>query len=909
MIGRTISHYKITEKLGEGGMAVVYKAEDTKLRRTVALKFLSPAALDDEEEKARFLREAQAAALLDHPNIVAVYDIDEVDGQTFIAMAFIDGPVLAKKIKERPLKLAEAFDLASQICEGLKEAHEQGVTHRDIKPANIMLTLKGKVKITDFGLAHLSGRSKLTKSGTTLGTPAYMSPEQALGNTTDQRTDVWAAGVVLYEMVAGRLPFASDYQQATIYSIINEAPEPLTALRTGLPTDLDRVISKALGKKPDERYQHIDELLVDLRRLRKQLGSPKSSPDLGTSAVTPTSPAISKPRAAEAEPSTRQYQEPGATLVPKQRLRLYQAIAGVAVMALLALLLFPFREAPLANPTQRFFFAPTHGVRVQSFKRNVAVSPNGQHIAFVGAGPSGKLWVQDLDQQQPRVIEGTEGAYEPFWSPDSKFIGFAASSELRKVPVQGGTAIRICTHSDPGSVVGGAWSPDGEVIVFASGNSPILYEVPAGGGAARLLFSPDDMDSTPGETKVENVFAHPHFLPPEAGPRVLVFGFGSVSTMALMVQDLESGRREVLETGVQPAYSPSGHLIYQAGYPDNELWALPFSLSNLKATGDPFLLSENGRGPTVAGDGKLVYLDHIPLMSQMVFVDRSGAPKEQIGQPMQGVMDLALSPDGSRIALSAAVGSNQDIWIHDLARNLRNRLTDAPEIDYAPVWSPKGDEFAFSSDPMGRDYDIFRQRVDGTGKPEVLVGAPAREVAGDWSRDGKYLIYRRVSPRTGADLWYLLREGTNWTPHPFLQTSAHESQPRFSPDSRHVAYVSNQSGRREVYVRPFPEGEKIWRISRNGGGAPRWNSNGKELFYVEGATLIAVPVSMSPSFSPGEATPLFEAAGLAGVPNAAGYDVSPGGQQFIIAQPVTDALQPAIRVVQNWYEEFRGQED
>ena len=520
MIGKTISHYKITAKLGEGGMGVVYKAEDTKLRRTVALKFLSPAALDDEEEKARFLREAQAAALLDHPNIVAVYDIDKVDGQTFIAMAFVDGPVLTKKIKERPLKLAEAFDLASQICEGLKEAHEQGVTHRDIKPANIMLTLKGKVKITDFGLAHLSGRSKLTKSGTTLGTPAYMSPEQALGNTTDQRTDVWAAGVVLYEMVAGRLPFASDYQQATIYSIINEAPEPLTALRTGLPTDRDRVISKALGKKPDERYQHIDELLVDLRRLGKHLGSPKSSPDTGTSPVTPTTPEISKPRAAEAEPSTRQHQEPGVALVPKQQLRVFQAIAGVAAMAALVLVISPFREAPPANPTRRFAVSPTPGVRDSAYSKTAAVAPNGEHIAFLGDGPSRKLWVQDLDQQQPRVIEGTEGAFEPFWSPDSRFIGFATSSELRRVPVQGGTPVRICPHS--GSFIGGAWSPDGEVIVFSSGNPAVLYEVPAGSGAAQVLLSPGDMDSTPGETTAAGGLAHPHFLPPRAGARVLV---------------------------------------------------------------------------------------------------------------------------------------------------------------------------------------------------------------------------------------------------------------------------------------------------------------------------------------------------------------------------------------------------
>ena len=277
MIGQTISHYKITAKLGEGGMGVVYKAEDTKLRRIVALKFLSTATLGDEDEKARFFREAQAAALLDHPNIAAVHDIEETDGQTFMAMAFIDGPTIGEKIKERPLKMEEALDIAIQICEGLKEAHEQGVTHRDVKPANIMLTRKGRVKITDFGLAHLAGRSKLTKSGTTLGTPAYMSPEQALGEPTDRRSDVWGVGIVLYEMIAGRPPFVSEHEQAIIYSIINEDPEPLTAMRTGLPTELDRVVFKGLAKKPEERYQHVDDMLVDLRRLQKKLEADKSA--------------------------------------------------------------------------------------------------------------------------------------------------------------------------------------------------------------------------------------------------------------------------------------------------------------------------------------------------------------------------------------------------------------------------------------------------------------------------------------------------------------------------------------------------------------------------------------------------------------------------------------------------------
>ena len=899
MVGATISHYKITAKLGEGGMGVVYKAEDTRLRRVVALKFLSLQALGNEEEKERFLREAQAAALLDHPNIAAVHDFEEADGRFFIAMAYVDGPTLTRKIEERPLKLAEALDFVIQICEGLKEAHEEGVTHRDIKPANIMISRKGLVKITDFGLAQLPGRSKLTKSGTTLGTPAYMSPEQALSEPTDRRADIWAVGVVLYEMIAGKRPFENQHEQAIVYSIVNEHPEPLTAVRTGLPTDLDRIISKALAKRPDERYQHIDELLVDLRHLRKEISSPKL--DVARQVVSDVSAG-----APEQTETASELQRPDLAVSLNKRLRLYQAIAGAAAIAALLLVIFPFRETPRAIPTRRFAFTPSQGVRSTSITRDVAISPNGRYIAFAGAETAGSLWVQDLDRQQPRMIEGAEGAYGPFWSADSSLIGFATASELRKIPVQGGTATRIC--SLPDRVYGGSWSPDGEVIVFSSGNPPILHEAPVGGGPAKVLLSAADIGSPPGEATGETSLGYPHFLPAEAGPRVLVFNFGPLSRQTLIVQDLVSGNREVLGVGVMPAYSPSGHLVYQSGYTRYELWALPFSLRGREATGDPILLAENGHGPTVAGDGTLVYLDHVPPMSQLVSVDRKGLLKERIGEPIEDAWNLTLSPDGRRLAFSAIRDSNRDIWIHDLARDLRNRLTTAPSIDYAPVWSADGAAVTFSSDRLGRDYDIFRQLADGTGEPEMLVGAPVREVSGDWSRDSKYLIYRRMDVQTQADLWYLDRAAEGWTQHPFIQTPASEFAPQFSPDGRYVAYQSDHSGRQEVYVRSFPEGEKELRVSRNGGRQPRWNPNGKELYYVEAASLIAVAVSMNPSFVTGEATRLFETAAFSEGfgSGTANFDVSLDGGQFFLAEPVTDGPQAAIRIVQNWHEEFRG---
>ncbi len=513
VIGSSISHYLIVEKLGEGGMGVVYKAEDTQLRRTVALKFLPRETLDEEEVKARLIREAQAAAALDHPNICHVYGIHEEDGETFIAMAYIAGPSLADKIKERPLPLEEALSIAAQIGEGLHEAHEHGVVHRDIKPQNILLTAKGQVKILDFGLAALTGRSKLTKTGTTMGTPAYMAPEQLEGRNVDRRADVWALGCVLYEMLTQRTPFEADYEQAIGYGILNEDPEPVTAQRAGLSPEIDRLLSKALAKDRDERYQHADELLADLGVLQKQTGARKASSGRSTilrttqmtSAVPATMTAGQTVTHAEALP-------PDAVIVQRSSQRALQALAAVLGIAFLGLLVFNFTQAPPEIPLRRFSFAP------DGFTQDTSrISPDGKFILFrARTGDQNSLWLRSLENESARELAGTAGVLRGgFWSPDSLSIGFGTGAELKRVSINGGDPITLCELPAGGqrAFVGGTWSPDGERIVFSSGLR--LYEIPSRGGEPELLF---DVSDGPRPYSLR-----PHFLPTDGGSHGLAY--------------------------------------------------------------------------------------------------------------------------------------------------------------------------------------------------------------------------------------------------------------------------------------------------------------------------------------------------------------------------------------------------
>ena len=929
MIGRALSHYHITDKLGEGGMGVVYRAEDTKLKRSVALKFLASHLLGAAEEKERFIREAQAAAALDHPNICTVHEIDEAEGQIFIAMAYLEGETLAKRIEAGPLKLGEALDFAIQTAKGLQEAHAKSIFHRDIKPANLMITPKGTseqlVKIMDFGLAQLAERSRLTRTDTTLGTIAYMSPEQTLATGTDHRTDIWALGVVLYEMVAGLLPFRGEYDQAVTYSITNEEPEPLTALRTGVPMELEWLVAKCLAKKTEERYQNAGDLIVDLATLGKKIESGKST------ILRPSAPVVSRVRSRgsaplqaesagagdggvpgttetfstfEATPDGGPQARPGTAGPVRHeheagsratRERVYMAAAAVLLMSFLAVSFVHFRQTTPPLPVRRFAFSP------ENFLANVpgraAISPNGKHIAYLAGSDQGTIWIRDLQREEPRELADTEDAERPFWSPDSQFIGFAAGGELRKIYLDGGASISLCPLPAAG-FRGGAWSPDGEVVAFAAGGPASLYQVSAHGGKTERLFGSTARSLT-----------NPHFLPVRGEVRPILFEVGrSEPNRDLAVGDPETGEWTLLGRGAYPVHSASGHILYQTNRYEGGLWALPFSIETLRPSGEAFPVAEGLGEPTVGADGSLVATDSFSRLQQLGWRDRDGKQLELVGQLQERISQPWLSPNQQRVIVMGSEGDTTDVWVHELARPVKTRLT----FEQADTvrWTPSGEGIVFSAREEG-NFDIFQRSADGTGEAELLVSSDGSDHPSSWTADGKYLVHQRSSLQTGTDIWYLERkaQGDGFDAHPFLETRFSEAAGRVSPDGLFVAYLSNESGQFDVYVRSFPDGAGKLRISPSGGVQARWAKTGTELFYVEGETLMAVSVSTENGFQAGSPRPLFRHAGF-GARRATNFDVSADGQRFLVVESLGEEAedQQAIHVVQNWYEEFRDRE-
>ena len=924
MTDRTVSHYRILELLGEGGMGMVYKAEDTRLKRIVALKFLSKDVTGTGEHEDRFLREAQAAAALDHPNICTIHQIDQQDGETFLAMAYLEGTPLDERVQAGPLPLESAYEIARQAAEGLAAAHAAGVVHRDIKASNIMVS-EGRsgrplVKLMDFGLAQVSGASKLTKVDTRMGTVAYMSPEQTLGEEVGPPSDLWSLGVVIYEMVTGELPFKGHYDQAILYSILNEDPHPLTALRSRVPMELEWIVEKCLAKAPDERYQDARELVVDIEMLARRASS-------GRTSVRPISKSGKVEAGPDLEAPPAAAKRPAFLATVRSLLRSKEALVAlvcVAALGFVAGLALSSGEEPAPPPTRRFTLRPIDPAEGGQRIAHLAISPDGRNIAFSTTGPDGSLWLQPLDRHESVQVEGTEGARDVFWSPDSEFVGFATTRGVGKVALRGLAVTMLVEETGYGHVTA-AWSADGQSILFAAlGRQPPML-VSALGGAPKPLLAPS--------FRRRALLASPSMIGLSGGGQVLLYSEHTLEDDSIMVRPLvdgELGEAVRLVEGGLPVYSPTGHILYRPETHSSALWAVRFSPKDLETQGDPFLIAQNGSEPSVSADGTLVYLDN-PNTGQMqlVWVDSGGETVGEIGKEQPWILGPRVSPNGERVVVAGGRGRDFDLWVHEAGRPVLNRLTFDDVEESGAIWSHDSRQVAY----MQRGSPELKLHSVGAGSPpETIYSSEDRQIDPlDWSRDGRYILvqtrrFPRGEPGRGPDsvplkkgggfgamagastgMAYLQRtdDGGGWVVQDFLPLGPFVVDDAvFSPDGRFVAYESNESDDFQVYVKPFPSGDQRWQVTTDGGRLARWSPDGSELYYIRDDTLYAVAVETDEGFKTAEARPLFTSNALIGLRRHPTYDVGPGSR-FAMAVHVQGPRPPSIRIALNWLSELQ----
>jgi serine/threonine protein kinase len=882
MIGQKISHYQILEKLGEGGMGIVYKAQDIKLNRSVALKFLPQHLSASDQDKARFIQEAQAAAALSHPNICTIHGIEENDGQTYIVMEFVEGQTLRDKGPSIPLK--QSVEIGIQLADGLAAAHEKGIVHRDIKPENIMIQKDGRVRIMDFGLAKLKSASRLTKTGSTVGTTGYMSPEQVQGMESDHRSDVFSLGVILYEMFAGQSPFKGVHETAINYEIVNVDPEPLSKVKPDIAGDLDSTVLECLAKEPSERYQSAAEVAKELRRYKRgssrtimnRIGNPPDTQSTG-----------------QGRSST------GAVLFGGSRWWILTSIVLFIAVVGFSFLLFQ-KQSP-ERQTVRFLVPPPEkgGFDFESYN-NLAISPDQRLIAYTARDSLGKLglWIRPVNSATAQPIPGTENGIMPFWSPDSRSIGFFAGGKLKRIEVSGGPAQVLCDANGRG----GTWNEEGTILFGLSGYFPI-YRVSASGGVSTQASVRDT-------TRYERSHRFPCFLPDGKHFLYTVQG-GVLEEAGVYVGSLDGKQGKLLvRTGGAASYS-AGHILYLR---DRTLMAQPFSTADLNFTGEAFPLAE-GIAVSLVGtsasmfsstvSGGLVYIQGMAPGVLPAWFDRRGKQLGTLAEPAS-YNEVRISPDEKQVAaiIRDPKAGNLNIWIYETARPVGARFTFDEKDNYAPVWSPDGASIAFTSLRTGSP-DLYLRPSNGVSSGEPLVQSNEAEYTNDWSHDGKYILYDgRANSKMGRNLWVVPRSGDG-KPLRLFQTGSDEKGGRFSYDGRWVAFVSNESGRDEVYVRAFPGPGPKWQVSVEGGSRPRWRRDGKELIYrqTDGKIMSAEVRSNGSKFEVGKVQALFFARfGSAGGDS---YDVTSDAQRFlIITAPELPASTP-LTVVLNWDAEVK----
>ena len=893
--GKKLGPYEIVAPLGAGGMGEVYRARDAKLGRDVALKILPDSVAQDAERVARFKREAQVLASLNHPHIAAIYGFDEAAGAQFLVLELVEGETLADRLKRGPIPVDETIVIARQIAEALAEAHEKGIIHRDLKPANIALSGHDQVKVLDFGLAKLTATpggggsssvsmsptlttpAMLTGVGMILGTAAYMAPEQAKGREADKRCDVWAFGCVVYEMLTAKRAFEGEDITDTIASIMRGEPD-WTALPANTPPNLRLLLESCLTK---DRKQRTSDIAVVQFLLSDRASVPSAMPT------------------------------PSGAHAPAWQRAMPWTVAGVAVVALMTALVMWLPWRATTTPRVSRLAMATSGssaLSVNGLDRDVAVSPDGTHIVYVGNNTT-QLFVRALDALEPVAI-ASGGARGPFVSPDGQWVGFFSATVLRKVAMTGGPAVTIATVD--GASRGATWAPDGTIIFATNNPASGLWRVSSGGGTAEALTKPDHAQG-------EAFHVWPELLP---GGRSVLFTIvpqnGGLDAAQIVVRDLRTGVQKVLVRGGTHAhYIPSGHLIYVAA---GTLRAIAFDPNQLETHGTavPVLprlaTTSNGSGDfQVSADGTLVYVDAPTSLATnartLVWIDRTGK-EEAIAAPPRAYNQPQLSPDGTRVALSS-VDQENDVWIWDFRRSTLTRLTLDAGFDAYPVWTKDGGRIVFSSN-RGGQTNLWWQAADGTGAAERLTTSSNNQRSTGMTPNGKAVVFDEAVPTMGRDLEQLALDGSHSVTR-LLQTRFNEFNGTVSPDGRWLAFESNSSGSAEIYVRPFPNvAGGQWQVSAAGGRSALWARNGKELFYIgAGGTLFRVSVDASGgSWSAGTPVKLFEGPYYLSSANGASgrmYDVSPDGQRFLMIKSLNaDAsAAPAIIVVQHWNEELK----
>jgi serine/threonine-protein kinase len=878
--GSRLGPYEILSAIGAGGMGEVYRARDTKLGRDVAIKVLPEAFARDAERMARFQREAKVLASLNHTNIASIYGLEDSDSTLALVMELVEGPTLADRIKAGPIPVDEAIRITRQIADALEYAHERGIIHRDLKPANVKVTNDDVVKVLDFGLAKaLEGDPSsfdistsptisrmATMQGVLLGTAAYMSPEQAKAKSVDRRADIWAFGCVLYEMLTGKQAFTGETVTESLAAVIMKDPD-LSQLPLATPMRVRMLLQRCLQKDPKQRLQAIGDARISLDEVLS--GAPEFAPSPTSVAVVPIS-----------QPLWR---------------RVLPWAVGVLAVAIASLAVWDLKPSP-ARPVTRTVINLPPGDQLAALDfPAIAISPDGTQLAYVAihAGTR-QIHLRALDSLEARALAGTEGANTPFFSPDGQWLGFFAGGKLQKISVSGGAALTIATAvTNPhGATWGG-----GKIAFMQAINSP-MQQVSDAGGASQTLVRLE---------KGETDSRWPDFL--SAGEALLFATSGANPQVA--IQSLRSGeRRNLVPGGTSPHYAVSGHLLYAQG---GNLMAAGFDARRLQVTGPsvPVLegvlqLSTGASQYSLSTTGSLVYVAGGAQAGAygLVSVSRNGT-EQALAALRQVYANPRISPDGRRLAIQFVAGQGNQIWLYDLTRDTLTRLTFGGNINAAPTWTPDGKRVAFASNKEG-PVNIFWQLADGSGGLERLTASDNLNVPGSFSPDGKLLAYMEVNPTTADDIWVLRLSDRK--AQPFLRTEFNEAAPAFSPDGRWLAYISDEAGRFEVYVQPFPGPGGKYQISTEGGTEPVWNPKGKELFYRSGDKMMAVDVATQPSFSVGKPRMLFQGPYVATTLTLPLYDVYPDGQRFVMMKPgeaTAASSLTQIVVVQNWFEELK----